>query len=221
MIVLAMDTATPAVRAAVASEAGRLSEAGTTGVVRHGELLAPMVELALERAGVGVADLTAIGVGTGPGPFTGLRVGLVHARVMGLALGRPVYGVCTLDVLAEQVRHTHGEALGEGFLVLTDARRREVYWARYDARAVRCEGPHVGPAATIPHRHELPAFGSGALLYASELAAVSPPEYPDPSVLAAMVIARMARGEAASTPQPLYLRRPDATPNPTVKKVLA
>lgn len=221
MLILAVDTATAAVGAAVVTESERLGEAVTIGAVRHGEMLAPMVSLALQRAALAPSDLDAIAVGTGPGPFTGLRVGLVHARVMGLALELPVYGVCTLDVLAKQVRHAHPQVLSEGFLVATDARRREVYWARYDCDGVRLDGPRVGPAADIPQAHDIPAFGAGAVLYAAELGPTSPPEYPDPAVLGQIVAELRAAGLPPDPVEPLYLRRPDATPNPHAKRVLA
>ena len=98
--------------------------------MQHGEQLAPLVDRALERAGIVRQDLTAIGVGVGPGPFTGLRVGLVTARTLGFVLDLPVYGVCTLDVLAVEAVDTG--TVGGDFVVATDARRREVYLASYD-----------------------------------------------------------------------------------------
>ena len=99
-MLLALDTATPAVTVAVADGATVLADATAVDPRRHGELLAPAVESVLRTAGVDRRELTAIAVGTGPGPFTGLRVGLVTARTLGHALGIPVLGVCTLDVLA-------------------------------------------------------------------------------------------------------------------------
>jgi tRNA threonylcarbamoyl adenosine modification protein YeaZ len=220
MLILALDTSTPAVGAAVVCEAGCLAVAGVTGAARHGEMLAPMAVEALRRAAVAPSDLDAIAVGTGPGPFTGLRVGLVHARVMGLALDVPVHGVCSLDVLAQQVRDAHPDDLPNGFLVATDARRREVYWAGYDAAGCRIDGPQVGAAAAIPGVGGLPAFGAGALLYGSVMQFAGPPEYPDPAVLGRMVAARILRGEEPAPPDPMYLRRPDATPNAKPKRVL-
>src|SRR5689334_24959835 len=109
--------------------------------MRHGEMLAPGIADVLAQAGATSRDVTAVAVGVGPGPFTGLRVGLVTARTLALALGIPVHGVCSLDVLAAQ-------AVGEGavdrpFLVATDARRKEVYWAAYDERGVRLGDPEV------------------------------------------------------------------------------
>ena len=128
MLVLALDTSTPAVTAALAE----VTDSGMKGVAErrtvdpraHGELLAPQVAALLADAGATVRELAAIVAGLGPGPFTGLRVGLVTAASMGQALDIPTYGVCSLDAL--------GRAAGPGrVLVATDARRREVYYATY------------------------------------------------------------------------------------------
>jgi tRNA threonylcarbamoyl adenosine modification protein YeaZ len=129
VLVLALDTATPASTAAVAevTDTGMrgLAERRTVDPRAHGELLAPEIARTLEEAGVRPRDLDAIVAGVGPGPFTGLRVGLATAASMGQALEIPTYGVCTLDAL--------GLAAGPGrVLVATDARRREVYWATYE-----------------------------------------------------------------------------------------
>ncbi|MGB7982632.1 MAG: tRNA (adenosine(37)-N6)-threonylcarbamoyltransferase complex dimerization subunit type 1 TsaB, partial [Candidatus Nanopelagicales bacterium] len=128
MLILALDTATPAIGAAVLdTDTGQVrGRAGFVGPGAHGEQLAPVVAQALALAGITPRELDAVAVGRGPGPFTGLRVGLVHAAVMGWALGIGVHGVCTLDVLAAQARDA---GVSGSFLVATDARRREVYWA--------------------------------------------------------------------------------------------
>lgn len=216
MLILALDTATEAVGAAVLDTRTDVvrGRAGFLGPAAHGEQLAPLVAQALELAGVQPRDLGAIGVGRGPGPFTGLRVGLVHAAVMGWALGIPVQGVCTLDVLAAQARA--GGVAGP-FLVATDARRREVYWARYDAAGIRVDGPHVGVAAEIPER-TLPAVGGGAAKYADELVGHRAPLHPDPATLA-RIAADLVRAGMPADVTPLYLRRPDATVNPGRKRV--
>lgn len=216
MLILGLDTATEAVGAAVLDGDADtvLGHAVFRGPAAHGEHLAPVVAQALEQAGVQPAELSLIGVGRGPGPFTGLRVGLVHAQVMGWALGIPVQGVCTLDVLAAQAR---AEGLGGPFLVATDARRREVYWARYDALGIRVDGPHVGAAAQIPDR-VLPAVGAGAAKYADELVDNREPLYPDPATLA-RIAAELARAAVPADLAPLYLRRPDATASAARKRV--
>lgn len=207
MLILALDTATEQVGAAVVDgdRGPVLGRASFRGRASHGEQLAPLVEQALAQADVSVGQLAAIGVGRGPGPFTGLRVGLVHAEVMAWALDVPIHGVCTLDVMARQV-HEQGHV--GPFLVATDARRREVYWARYDASGVRVAGPNVGAAAQIDQR-QLPAFGAGAASYGADLFDHGEPRYPDPAVLARMAGELLIAGEPAEV-APLYLRRPDA-----------
>jgi tRNA threonylcarbamoyl adenosine modification protein YeaZ len=216
VLILALDTATEAVGAAVVDTASAtvLGSAGFLGPAAHGEQLAPLVAQALELAGVQPRDLGALGVGRGPGPFTGLRVGLVHAAVMGWALGIPVQGVCTLDVLAAQAR---AAGVRGPFLVATDARRREVYWARYDAAGIRVDGPHVGPAADIPDR-TVPAVGAGAVRYAEELPGHRAPLHPDPAILARIAAELVVAGVPADL-TPMYLRRPDATVSAVRKRV--
>lgn len=155
MLILGLDTATEQVGAAVlAADAGAVlaPDAGTVlaratfvGPVAHGERLGPLVAQALREAGAVPRDLAAIAVGRGPGPYTGLRVGLVHAQVLGWALGIPVHGVCSLDALAAEA----APSMAREFLAVTDARRREVYWARYDARGTCLAGPGVGRPADV------------------------------------------------------------------------
>jgi tRNA threonylcarbamoyl adenosine modification protein YeaZ len=198
-VLLAFDTATPAVTVAVHDGDRVRAERTVVDARRHGELLGPGIAGVLAEAGVSVSDLTKIAVGVGPGPFTGLRVGLVTARAMSDALGIPVVGVCTLDVLAADVV---SEA---GFLVATDARRREVYWAIYDRNGERVDGPNVGRSADIEWRG--PAFGAGALQYRADFEAAHDPQFPSAATLCAIVAEGRAR---ILEPQPLYLRRPDA-----------
>jgi tRNA threonylcarbamoyl adenosine modification protein YeaZ len=156
-------------------------------------------------AGAGAGDLTAVAVGTGPGPYTGLRAGLVTARVLGSALGIRVEGVCSLDVIAAAAQ---AEAVGHEFLVATDARRREVYWARYCGTGQRIEGPQVGRPAELPAG--LPVAGEGPLLYPELACQQLSPRFPAAGHLATMAAARLAAGEPPQPAEPLYLRRPDA-----------
>ena len=100
VLLLAFDTATPAVTVALRGDEGVLAEHTEIDARRHGELLAPGIEKVLADAGCSRTDLTGVAVGVGPGPFTGLRVGLMTARALADALDIPVYGVCTLDILA-------------------------------------------------------------------------------------------------------------------------
>jgi tRNA threonylcarbamoyladenosine biosynthesis protein TsaB len=202
VLVLGFDTATPAVSAALHDGERVVAEAFAVDARRHGELLAPMIASVLADAGAAREDLTAIAVGVGPGPYTGLRVGVVTARVLGSVLGLPVHGVCSLDVIAAEVPS------GREFLVATDARRKEVYWARYDAAGRRSEGPQVGPASGIVGAADLDVAGAGGQLYPEAFGAVIAPAYPDARTLCGLV-ARPSRAELLPA-EPLYLRRPDA-----------
>ena len=153
MLVVGFDTATEAVSVALHDGERVVSEAFALDARRHSELLTPMIAKVMADVGAARGDLTAVAVGVGPGPYTGLRVGVVTARVLGAVLGLPVYGVCSLDVIASAA------SAGTEFLVATDARRREVYWARYDASGRRLEGPAVGRADSIPGAVLLPVAG--------------------------------------------------------------
>jgi tRNA threonylcarbamoyl adenosine modification protein YeaZ len=228
MLLLAFDTATPAVTAALYDGARVLARESAPTPRRHGELLAPMIERILAAAGVARSDLTAIAVGTGPGPYTGLRAGLVTARVLGSALEVPVIGLCTLDVIA---REAVSAAAGREFLVAADARRKEVYWARYAPGGRRVSGPAVSsPAeaaasaglAIVP----LPVAGEGAELYPELGACPIPPRYPDAAQLAEVAAQSLAERAAGASRaplepvEPLYLRRPDARVPGQPKRVL-
>jgi tRNA threonylcarbamoyl adenosine modification protein YeaZ len=179
----------------------------------HGELLAPQISAALDLAGAGVRDLRAIVVGLGPGPFTGLRVGLVTAASMSDTLGIPAYGVCSLDAIGAG---TTGDAL-----VATDARRREVYWATYH-NGTRVSGPDVAKPADVDPDGADHAIGEGALKYAEQLGLVVSPEataYPQAEWLARLAADRVLAGAPTERLTPLYLRRPDAVEPAGRKKV--
>ncbi|MET9295142.1 tRNA (adenosine(37)-N6)-threonylcarbamoyltransferase complex dimerization subunit type 1 TsaB [Streptomyces sp. NPDC003077] len=213
MLLLALDTATPAVTAALLGagapgEGARvLAESRQVDARRHGELLLPAVDRVLAEAGRKLDEVTDIVVGVGPGPYTGLRVGLVTAATFGAALGVPVHGVCTLDGLA------YASGLEGPFVVATDARRKEVYWARYADARTRVSEPSVDRPADIAEQVAgVPAVGAGALLYADVFDGVRSegPEHQSAAALGALAAEKLARGEELLPPQPLYLRRPDA-----------
>ena len=201
-MLLAFDTATPAVTVALHDGERVVASHLTVDAMRHGELLSPGIVAVLDEAWVQRQDVTAIAVGVGPGPFTGLRVGLVTARTLGLALDIPVYGVCTLDVLA--ARAVDAGTVQGPFLVATDARRKEVYWAAYDEHGARLDGPHVSKPADVASA--LPVVGNGAVLYPEAFPNAAGPVHPDAGVLAQVVTDERAE---LLDPEPLYLRRPD------------
>jgi tRNA threonylcarbamoyl adenosine modification protein YeaZ len=230
VLVLALDTATPAVTAGVVELTGagpvERSVRVTHDARKHAELLMPGVLAACSDARVALRDVDAVVTGIGPGPFTGLRVGMVTAAALGDALGVPVHGVCSLDAIAADA--SRGATLGGPLLVVTDARRREVYWALYAAlhdaglhddlrdsvlhdAAPRIDGPHVeAPAALADRVAELGAVaaagGSAGLLGLP----VREPASPSPAGLVAVAAAALRSGAVPGPLEPLYLRRPDA-----------
>ncbi len=157
----------------------------------------------------------------GPGPYTGLRVGLVTAASIADALDIPGYGVCSLDAVSPTAAgsHTHRRGLpvtGPAVLVATDARRREVYWATYSGDGERCHGPGVAMpadlAAQLPELGVRVACGAGARVYAGVLGLpLLEADYPDPVALVARAADRIRARAPGELLRPLYLRRPDAT----------
>jgi tRNA threonylcarbamoyl adenosine modification protein YeaZ len=221
VLLLGLDTATPAVTVALHDGGQPLVQLVTVDAHRHAELLAPAVAKAVADAGAVPRDLTGIVVGVGPGPYTGLRVGLVTARVLGAALGIPVYGVCSLDAIAAEVAAGGAAEAGSDFLVATDARRRELYWARYDSTGRRTVGPGVSRPAEIPVSG-LPAAGEGPMLYPELLPKGLDPAFPAAAALCRIAVAALAAGDPGKTllpPDPLYLRRPDAREPGAPKRV--
>ncbi len=207
MLVLALDTATPAVTAGLVELTGGAVVPRSTRVAhdarKHAELLTPAVLGACADAGARLSDVDAVVTGIGPGPFTGLRVGMVTAAALGDALGVPVHGVCTLDAIAA------GTAVP--LVVAVDARRREVYWATYDATGTRTAGPGVEAPAALAARVadlavEAAAGGAAGFLGLP----VRGPESPSPAGLVAVATAALRVGAAPGPLEPLYLRRPDA-----------
>lgn len=211
-MLLAFDTATQAVTVALHDGDRVVAESTSVDAMRHGELLAPGITDVLSRVGVSRTDLTSIAVGVGPGPFTGLRVGLVTARTLAAVLHLPVHGVCTLDVLAAEAVES-GQVSGP-FHVATDARRKEVYWASYDETGTRLDGPHVVKPADVAT--DVAVVGRGAVLYAEAFPTLRTPENPSASMLARVVAEKRVE---LLEPEPLYLRRPDAVEPGKPKRV--
>jgi tRNA threonylcarbamoyl adenosine modification protein YeaZ len=207
VLVLALDSATPTLVAGLArwsADAGTevLAERSVPSGNRHAELLTPAIRGVLSDAGLALADVEAVVTGLGPGPFTGLRVGVVTAAGIGDARGLPVVGVCSLDAIGSGAR-----------TVVTDARRKEVYWAVYAADGARTDGPGV------VRPEELGADGPyvGDARFAERLGAqVDAADVTTAGLLRAATPV-LADPSSAGPLLPLYLRRPDATP-PTSRK---
>ncbi|MFJ2739040.1 tRNA (adenosine(37)-N6)-threonylcarbamoyltransferase complex dimerization subunit type 1 TsaB [Streptomyces sp. NPDC087440] len=205
MLLLAVDTATPAVTVALHDGDSVVAETTRVDARRHGELLLPLIDETLRSAGRKLDAVTGLVVGVGPGPYTGLRVGLATAETFAFALGVPVHGLCTLDALA------YATELDGPFAVATDARRKEVYWARYDDARTRTTEPAVDrPAEIAASLAGLPVVGAGALLYPEAFPDAREPENVAASALASLAAEKLAAGSDFLPPLPLYLRRPDA-----------
>jgi tRNA threonylcarbamoyladenosine biosynthesis protein TsaB len=213
-VVLVIDTSTPAVTVAVASveatDVRVLAQRVSVDARAHGELLAPAVAGVFKDAGIEAGDVTAVVAGLGPGPFTGLRVGLVTAAVLGQTLGIPTYGVCSLDGI--------GAVTTGATLVATDARRKEVYWAGY-RDGVRITGPAVAKPADVPADGYEQAAGEGAAKYGLGLTLLEEPRYPVPLALARAAADRVLTEAHGEQLTPLYLRRPDVA-EPTAPKAV-
>ncbi|NLZ57110.1 MAG: tRNA (adenosine(37)-N6)-threonylcarbamoyltransferase complex dimerization subunit type 1 TsaB [Corynebacterium sp.] len=214
MLVLAIDTSTPDLIVGIVESDNKtiLAQRIIEDTREHNEQLTPMVQEALAAADKTFADLSAIVVGCGPGPFTGLRVGMVSAAAFGDALGIPVHGVCSLDAIAAGLDASTPRAL-----VATDARRREIYWATY-TDGIRTTGPEVIAPAQLELEHEVDVISIPAHLEEKLPESLQGVEKlslkPTPENLVAVA-------DLTATPEPLvpmYLRRPDAKePKPKPK----
>lgn len=192
-ISLAIDTSTSRTSVALIENEAILWHGFRDGATSHGAALPALVAQALLVS----PGIDQVVVGMGPGPFTGLRVGIAFARSFAFARGLTPYGVCSLDAIAAIVREKFD------FIIATDARRKEVYWAKYISGA-RVDGPHVDYPAAVS-KLGLPIFGEGAVKYG--ISEESEILYPDMISLAALA----SRPDLRTT-QPMYLRRPDAVP---------
>lgn len=217
-LLLAMDTATNAVTAALVDGDRVVASRSVVDARRHTEILMPLVAELFDEKGVARSDVDAIAVGVGPGPFTGLRVGITTAETLSLVLGRPAYGLCSLDAIAHEV--VAAADAPSDFLVATDARRKEVYWARYSG-GHRTTGPAVHKPADLPDdARALPVAGRGVHLYPEAFGPAIAPVDVDAAQLGLAVAAALAAGKELLPLQPLYLRQPDAVPSAGQKSAL-
>lgn len=178
----------------------------------HSEVLAGYVAEVLEEASLGFQDLQAVFAGVGPGPFTGLRVGVLTAATLADSWGIPCYGVMSLDALAEQAVAPLWREGYEELVVATDARRHEVYWAHYEligGQSQRLHGPFVTSAEDVTR---LPVVGAGAGLYPDALHAVPGWDRAQPlaEFLGHYGIRALRRGRGLEPVTPMYLRGHDA-----------
>ncbi|MFZ2964903.1 MAG: tRNA (adenosine(37)-N6)-threonylcarbamoyltransferase complex dimerization subunit type 1 TsaB [Rhodoglobus sp.] len=197
-MLLAIDTSAGTSVALVDREAGILALAESDDPRGHAELVGELIARCIE--GIDVTTLSGVVAGMGPGPFTGLRVGIAAARAFAFGIGRPVVPVASHDALAWGV--------DEPIVVTTDARRREVFWSAYsglDAAGipVRTHGPSLAPAggAGLPGHRLVQAHAVSA------------------AHLGLLAEALSANGRSFAADQPLYLRSPDVTPSAGPKRV--
>lgn len=192
-ISLAIDTSTSRTSVAIIELGALLWHGYRDGATSHGDAVPALVAQALQVQ----PQIEQVVVGMGPGPFTGLRVGIAFARTFATARKISVVGVCSLDAIATQVREE------DRFIIATDARRKEIYWAQYN-NGKRIEGPSVDLPALIAQRG-LPIFGEGAVKYAI----TKNDEIQFPDLLALVAI---SENPLLCVSEPMYLRRPDAVP---------
>jgi tRNA threonylcarbamoyl adenosine modification protein YeaZ len=194
-VLLAIDTSAGTSVAVVDRDRGVLAEHSVEDTRRHAEVIGDLIERALADAGVAAHELSGVAVGMGPGPFTGLRVGIAAARAFAFGLGKPIVPIVSHDAVA------FGRS--EPVTVVTDARRREVYWSAYDA----------------PDDAGLPRRASGPALAAPDQVPAARERVDAHWVSAASVgllaEALYAAGRPFAADEPLYLRSPDVTMSAT------
>jgi tRNA threonylcarbamoyl adenosine modification protein YeaZ len=215
-VILGIDTATPATTVALVAEGVVLAEVTYVDPRRHAESLTPAIQHVLDVSGKTLSAVRHLAVGVGPGAFTGLRVGLMTARSLSQALAIPVIGVCTLDVMA------YGSGIQEPFAVVTDARRKELFWARYESAERRVAGPDVGqPPAVVEAVGVLPVVGARRAPLPEFFNDPRSPDLPNAGALARLAEKRLAVGGELLPASPVYLREPDVSPAVAPKSVLS
>ena len=214
MKILCLDTAMAACSAAVIDTECTLplAEAFVAMERGHAEALAPMVAHALHLSGLPISEIDRVAVTTGPGTFTGVRIGLSFARGLGLARGIPVIGIDSLSAIAAN------ETSSSPLLVVADARHGEVYAASFDPARQLIDGPRITTAAeaaaTLPKGAVLIGTAARAVMEASGRGDASLSSAGNVPIAARF--AHLAAGAApGSMPAPLYLRAPDAKPQMT------
>lgn len=230
MIILAIDTATDAVSVAVNNSRQLLASAHVASDRRHAELLVPMISSVCAQADVSLREVDVVGVDTGPGLFTGMRVGIAAAKTIAQVLEVPIVGVSSLDILARSVTTTQRVVLST-----IDARRGELYWAMYRndlGSSIEVKPPRVGSvddcvADIMDRGQESLIVGNGALRYREQFDDLlhttglsiewASPQLGQPNAailaLIAADLALLEQWQTANEVQALYLRAPDAQIN--------
>lgn len=204
-MLLAIDTSAGTSVAVVDREGGILAERSQSDSMRHAEVVGELIEAVLRESGVSIASLSGVVAGMGPGPFTGLRVGIAAAKAFAFGAGKPLVPVVSHDAVAFE---RYGAGQEGGLLVVTDARRREVYWTAYVGvdelgLPIREDGPGLAKPDSVPHpalvRFDAHVVSAGALgMLAEHL---------------------FANGRRFAADEPLYLRSPDVTLSKGPKRV--
>lgn len=217
-MLLAIDTSAGTSVAVVDPSTGQqLASRSTDDSRRHAEVIGPFLAEVLTEAGVTPAEVTGVVAGMGPGPFTGLRVGIAAARTFAAARGVPFLPLVSHDAVAADQPQTDQPQTDQPptgpFVVLTDARRREVYWSAYDADGVRVAGPGLAKPADLDEaiRASRPEAASW-----ERVTAVAIPAWR----LGALAAERLASGAPFADDTPLYLRDPDVTMPGAPKRVV-
>ncbi len=197
-MLLAIDTSAGTGVAVVDRDLGIIAEGSEADTRRHAEVIGELISLVLDRSGVPLASLSGVVAGMGPGPFTGLRVGIAAANTLALAASKPVVRVVSHDGVA----WGHYADGGSGpLLVVTDARRREVYWSAYAGAdehglPIRVHGPSLNRPDDLPAE-----FSTFTRVDAAEVSA---------GALGMLAEGMHLHGRHFEGPEPLYLRAPDA-----------
>lgn len=199
-ISLAIDTSTSRTSVAIIDGKEILWQGSHDGATAHGGALSTLVSQGLTQH----SHIDYVVVGMGPGPFTGLRVGIAFARSFALARQIRVIGICSLDALAPLVLQSNTLTKdGEDFIIATDARRKEIYWARY-SNGIRVGEPGVNLPAVVVNLG-LPIFGEGAIKYGLS-------DNFDIQFPYLLSLVALSQNQSAHVSEPMYLRRPDAQP---------
>lgn len=204
MIVLGIESATGRAGVALGTDDGVIAGVQVTRGPRHAEVLMPAIDFVLTQAGVAIGDVDAIAVDVGPGLFTGLRVGIATANGLAQASRKPMIGVCSLDVLASTARLAATQIVS-----VIDARRREVYAARYEAAAGQLKRV-MEPTVLAPD--DLLAQLADATLVGDTLVERGA-LFALPSAETLVELARELEPQDPQSVVPLYLRKSDAELN--------